>query len=117
VDSVADCRARAGETVSYQLRLCPTCYQTLTGCTVDMSGADELGGTIFLNPTVDSCETDQVCGPTCLANPSTCSVTVPANAGDGTQYIVEVHDPGTNAPVVGTLTIANEAPSCTLPPI
>jgi hypothetical protein len=117
VDSVANCRAKPGESVSYQLRLCPTCYQTLTGCTVDLSDVTPTAGTIFLNPTVDSCQTDQVCGPSCLANPSTCSFTIPANAVIGTEYIVEVHDPGTAAPVVGTLTIADEAPSCALPPI
>jgi hypothetical protein len=112
VDAVANCSAAANSTVSYPLQLCPTCNQSLTGCTVDMSGADTSGGTIFLNPVVEACDSSAACGaPSCLSNP-TCTVKVP-NALDGTTYTVEVHDPA-SGPRTGTLTVATGAPSCAI---
>jgi hypothetical protein len=115
VQDIADCTARAGAVVPYQVQLCPTCNQNLTGCTVDMSAAPPAGGTIFLNPVVEACQTSAEAGcgaATCLANP-TCSVTVPATSPNGAVFTVEVFDPGTNATRTGTLTVADQAPSCT----
>jgi hypothetical protein len=110
VQAVADCRAPAGSSMSYELRLCPTCNQNLTGCTVQIEQE-----VIFLNPVVEACTNGSSCGPSCLPNPSTCTFTVP-NAPNGTTYTVQVYDPGRGGTTTGTLTIA-DAKSCTLPPL
>jgi hypothetical protein len=111
VEAISSCTAPAGSQVSYQLRLCPTCNQNLTDCTVDMSDATPGGGTIFLNPVVEACEGSTGCGPaTCLVNPS-CSVTVPAGATSGTIWDVLVFDPASNQTRQGTLTAGGPA-SC-----
>jgi hypothetical protein len=116
VNAVGACSARPGDTVNYELRLCPTCNQTLTSCTVDMSGADQNGGTIFLNPVVDTCDTGDTCGPSCLPNPATCSVTVPSGATPGTTtYTVLVYDPGIGTTRNGTLAVGDQPPNCDLP--
>jgi hypothetical protein len=104
VEAVANCSAPAGAQVSYQLRLCPTCNQNLTGCTVDMSAATTAGGTIFLNPVVEACESASSCPPaTCFVNP-TCAVTVPAGAASSASWTVEVFD-GVSSTKTGTLTV------------
>jgi hypothetical protein len=107
VEAVASCTAPAGSTVSYELRLCPTCNQTLTGCNADIQE-----GIIFLNPVVEACGSSASCGaPSCLNRP-TCSFQVP-NATAGTVYSVQVHDPASNSTKEGTLTVGPPA-SCTI---
>jgi hypothetical protein len=110
-----NCSAVANTTVSFPIRLCPSCNQTLAGCDVDMSNATATGGVIFLNPTVEACEPPSSCsgGPTCLANPTTCTFTAP-NAPVGTDYFVDVYDPSINDTRRGSLTIAAGSPSCAL---
>lgn len=113
VEAVGDCSAVASTSVTFPLRLCPTCNQTLSGCTVDMSDVTATGGTIFLNPTVEACESAASCGPGCNLNPANCSFTAP-NAAPNTVYDVLVFDPGTNMTKSGTLTIVPGGPSCLL---
>jgi hypothetical protein len=110
-----NCSAVANTTVSFPVRLCPSCNQTLAGCDVDMSGATATGGLIFLNPTVEACEPPSSCsgGPTCLANPTACTFTAP-NAPVGTEYFVDVYDPAIHDTRRGSLTIVANAPSCAL---
>jgi hypothetical protein len=115
VEAVADCSARPGAALSYELRLCPTCNQTLAGCTVDLSDATVNGGTIFLNPTVEACESAASCGPGCNLNPTTCRFNVPASAQVGWTFNVEVFDAGSSGTKTGTLTVLDDAPSCSLP--
>jgi hypothetical protein len=113
VDAVGNCSAVANTAVSFPIRLCPTCNQTLSDCTVDLSDATSAGGTIFLNPTVEACDSASSCGPGCNLNPSTCSFTAP-NAAATTTYTVLVFDPGSNGTKSGTLTIVPGSPSCQL---
>jgi hypothetical protein len=115
VDAVASCSAGAGAVVNYAIRLCPTCNQTLAGCTVDMQDAGSNGGTIFLNPTVEACGSASSCGPGCNLNPTTCAFTVPAIAQNGWTFSVQVFDPGSGGTKSGTLTVVDQAPSCELP--
>ena len=100
VSALADCTAGAGQLVSYEVRLCPTCNQTVSSCDVDMS--DIGAGNIFLDPKVETCTSSNSCPPACQANASTCNFTAPATPGT---YVVSAYDPATNTTQTGTLTV------------
>jgi hypothetical protein len=112
VNDLANCSAVANTSVTYHLRLCPTCNQTLSGCDVDLSQVGTTGQ-IFLNPLVEVCESASTCGGAGCATPSAsgCTFTAP-NAAPNTTYQVIAYDPLTNTQRSGTLTIVAGAPSC-----
>jgi hypothetical protein len=91
-----DCTERANELVSYPIRLCPTCNQTVSSCDVQISGS-----TIFLDPKVETCSSSNSCPPSCQANASTCNFTAPAPG----QYTIEVYDPATNKTLIANLNV------------
>jgi len=108
----ADCQVLAGQTsVTYPLHLCPTCNQTLTGCTADTSAATATGGVIFLNPVVEACSSSSSCGAGCSASNATCTFTPPGNAA-GVRYTVQVYDPGSATTKSGSLTFVSGSASC-----
>src|SRR5512139_3304904 len=88
LSEVGNCTVRPSATVSYPLRLCPTCNQTGATCAVDLS-AVSTSGDIFLDPTVEACSSSTSCGPaTCETNPFTCTFTAPAAEGSYTVTVV-----------------------------
>jgi len=97
VSALADCTEIAGQLVSYPVRLCPTCNQTISSCDVQISGS-----TIFLDPKVETCTSSNSCPPACQSSPSTCNFTAPTTPGP---YTVSVYDPATNATLDGVLTV------------
>jgi hypothetical protein len=111
LSQVADCTARPGATVNYQLQLCPTCNQSGATCNVQMSGTD-----IFLDPTVEACTGSNSCPPpTCDTGVFNCTFTAPTAVGT---YNVTVVNGDTGAVVPRTLTVdATASPSCSLVPI
>ncbi len=108
-----DCQVPAGQAVTYPLRLCPTCNQTLTGCTAEMSGANASGGTIFLNPTVEVCSSSNSCPPSCSASTATCTFTPPSTAA-GVSYDIQVYDPASGETKQGKVTFTSGAVSCSV---
>jgi len=108
-----DCQVPAGQAVTYPLRLCPTCNQTLAGCTADMSGANATGGIIFLNPTVEACTNANSCPAACSASAATCTFTPPSTAA-GVSYDVQVYDPASAQTKHGTLTFVSGSVSCAI---
>ncbi len=111
VTTVGNCSATSGQSVSFPVRLCPTCNQTLTSCDADLSAVGS--GTIFLNPVVEACSNANSCPPSCAPNPATCTFTAPTTT-PGTIYTVLVFDPATSMTRNGTLTIVSSGPSCSL---
>lgn len=105
-----NCTVAVGQPVTFPLQLCPRCNQSLTGCNVDMSSANASGGTIFLDPVVEVCDSGTSCPPSCLANGATCSFT-PPTSNTGVSYTVTVYDPGTNGPRSTTITTGSST-SC-----
>lgn len=104
------CTVKVGEPVAYPIRLCPTCNQSLTGCEVDTSSATAAGGTIFLNPLVEACESSSSCPAACNVSPAACTFTPPTSS-TGVTYTVQVYDPGTGAVKASQLTTGSST-SC-----
>lgn len=104
------CVERAGEPVSFPVRLCPTCNQIGARCDVDLSAVGT--GQIFLDPKVESCESASTCPPACDLNTISCSFTAPAAPGT---YTVIAFDPATNQTrQADLLVIPSGAESCAL---
>jgi hypothetical protein len=101
VQDVADCTAQANTTVTYPVRLCPTCNQTGASCDVDLSAAASQG-IIHLDPVVEACNSANTCPPGCDVQPFSCTFTAPSQPGT---YEVLVFDPGRNGTISGTLEI------------
>jgi hypothetical protein len=105
----AGCTERANETVSYPLRLCPTCNQIGAACEPDLSAVGAGTGDIFLNVTVETCESSTSCGPSCDPNPFACTFIAPQTPG---VYTVTIFD-GTGGTLSGALEVISAGPeSC-----
>lgn len=105
------CTQRAGEPVTYPVRLCPTCNQTGATCDVDMSAVGNGSGAIFLDPKVEACDVANSCPPACELNAINCTFTAPAPG----EYTILAFDPTTNATKESTLVVvASGAEFCNL---
>jgi hypothetical protein len=109
VEGIAtDCVVRPGATVSYPIRLCPTCNQFGAVCDAQIDA-----GQIFLDPRMEACESSTSCpspAPACEANPLVCTFIAPTIEAT---YPVTVIDPG--GTFSGTLTVSSTLPlSCAL---
>lgn len=114
VDALATgCIERAGEPVSFPVRLCPTCNQTGAVCDVDLSAVRAGSGEIFLDTKVEACIPLSSCpGVSCDLAPLQCAFTAPSTPGT---YTVIAFDPSTNATKqTDLLVIGSGAESCAL---
>jgi len=109
VNALGECTELANTTVSFPIRLCPTCNQTLSSCDADMSGVGAGSGTIFLNPVVEACTSSSSCGAGCNLSTNTCTFKTPATPGD---YVVSAYDPAhPDTPRIGALHVVSSPPT------
>lgn len=110
VRQIQDCVVAPGSQVTVGVRLCPTCNQVLSSCEVDIQG-----GTVFLDPVVEACESSAGCPGECQAQPTTCSFRAPNETGT---YVIEAFDPNSNGTKTSELVVSASGPySCAFAPL
>lgn len=109
IDAIQSCTAQPGQSVTVQLRLCPTCNLTGISCEVDTSNVAS-AGTIQLDPVAERCESSSSCGTlACSSNEAPCTFTAPTTPGT---YTLRAFDPSSNSFRQGQLDVGG-AYSCT----
>lgn len=102
IDAIQSCTAQPGQSVTVQLRLCPTCNLTGISCDVDTSNAQS-AGLIQLDPVASRCESATSCGTlACSQNEAPCTFTAPSTPGT---YTLRAYDPATNGFKFGALEV------------
>jgi hypothetical protein len=108
VQGVGTCSSglAAGQPVTVQMRICPTCNQTLPTCDVDIQG-----NVIQLDPLVEACSDSNSCSTSCLVDSISCRFTAPATPGT---YTLQVFDPTSGVISVNVNVVAGGGNSCAL---
>jgi len=112
VSSVPSCAGMAPNTqVTVQVRICPTCNQTVPECQVLPPGAD---GIIQLDALVQACDPSSSCpSPSCNLNPLSCAFRSP---GPGS-YTILIADGATGQPVEQPFIVAAGGTNTTCSPL
>ena len=102
IDAIQSCTAQPGQSVTVQLRLCPTCNLSGISCEVDTSNVGS-AGVIQLDPVAQRCESSSSCGTlACSQNEAPCTFTAPSAPGT---YTLRAFDPSSNSFRDGTLDV------------
>ncbi len=81
------CTVNAGQPVTYEVRLCPSCNETGGSCSADMSQVQT--GYIYLDISTQACSGGGSCpAPTCNTNATTCTFTAPNTPGQTYSVVI-----------------------------